>query len=123
MLLSRDRLTLLPGGLPARRPAAPAVARLGDSSPFVDAVLTVQERGRRAAAAVTLVPGADGRWLGQIGLSWNLPSGGVLSVDALLDALLDPTGREPRERPASTGMRRRTRGGPGRVRGWGWPGG
>ncbi len=87
MPVSRTRLTLLPGGLSAPAPG-PAVTQPGGSPPVVDAVLTIQVGRRRGAAAVTLTRSVDGHWLGRIGPSREALASEMLSLDAVLDAVL-----------------------------------
>ncbi|MDP9359095.1 MAG: hypothetical protein M3R02_28195 [Chloroflexota bacterium] len=103
MPVSRNRLTLLPGGL-TPRPTTPAGTRPGGSTQVVDAVLTVQVGGRRGASALTLTRGVDGRWRGRLGPSREPLAGEVLSVDALLDAVLQRAVGHPG--PASDSRRR-----------------
>ncbi len=96
-------LTLLSGGVTSQ-PPPPAVARPGDSVLVVDAVLTVQVGCRRGASAVTLIPGDDGHWLGRIGSSRDALTGEVLSVDTLLDTVLQRAVSHPKR--ASDSRRR-----------------
>ena len=103
MPVSRHRLTLLPGGLTPRPPAAP-VPQPGGVPLVVHAVLTVEMGRRQRASAVTLTRGVDGRWGGQLGASREPLAGEVLPMDALLDAVLQRSAGYPG--PTSDSRRR-----------------
>ncbi len=87
MPVSHTHLTLLPDGL-TPSPTVPKTAQPRDSTLVVDAVLTVQVGRRRGASAVRLIRGVDGHWLGRIGSPREALVGEALSVDAVLDAVL-----------------------------------
>ncbi len=103
MPVSRTRLTLLPGGLST--PAlVPAVTQPGGSPLVVDAILTIQVGRRRGASEVTLTRGVDGHWLGQIGSPREALVSEVLSLDAVLDGVLQRAVGHPE--PTSDSRRR-----------------